>query len=224
MVPTLVVSGQHDEFIVGTNVIKHIIRCSKQCELFWKTVSTPHVCNDPMSEAYLSMLAGMNRWKGDGVPDKIGKVRCNSAICLEPGHEYLVWGRLPKHAEVSPGSAMLTEPTSSQSAPRSILVARLVTHLWGDRWVPLKLINTWNKPVMLRRNAKIADLFPVIALEDLDEGNLLSQTQQAQPVDSSSTDLRSVVEKLRSVGLEGLDLDSCDVSDHCRQKLADAVQ
>lgn len=103
-------------------------------------------------------------------------------------------------------------------------MARLVTHLWGDRWVPLKLINTWNKPVMLRRNAKIADLFPVIALEDLDEGNLLSQTQQAQPVDSSSTDLRSVVEKLRSVGLEGLDLDSCDVSDHCRQKLADAVQ
>lgn len=61
LVPTLVVSGQHDEFIVGTNVIKHIIRCSKQCELFWKAVSTPHVCNDPMSEAFLSMLAGLNR-------------------------------------------------------------------------------------------------------------------------------------------------------------------
>lgn len=35
LVSTLVVSGQHDEFIVGTNVIKHIIQCSKQCDLFW---------------------------------------------------------------------------------------------------------------------------------------------------------------------------------------------
>lgn len=60
LVPTLVVSGQHDEIIVSTNVIKHIIRCFKQCDLFWKTVLTPHVCNDPMSEAYLSMLAGLN--------------------------------------------------------------------------------------------------------------------------------------------------------------------
>lgn len=221
LVPTLVV-----EFIVGTNVIKHIIRWNadaEECELFWKVVSI-HVCNDPMSEAFLSMLAGLNRWRGDGVPDKIGTVRCNSAICLEPGREYLVWGMLPKHTEVSPGSAVLTEPTSWQSAPKGILVARLVTHLWGDRWVPLKLlINTWDKPVMLRRNAKIADLFPGIALEDMDDGNLLSQMQQTQPEDSSSTDLRSVAEKLRSVGLEGLDLDSCDVSEHCRPKLADTI-
>lgn len=113
------------------------------------------------------MLAGLNHWRGDGVPDKIGTVKCNSAVSLEPGREYLVWGRLPKHVEVSPGSAVLTELTSLRSAPRCILVARLITHLWGDRWVPLKLINTWNKPVMLRRNAKIADLFAGIALEDL---------------------------------------------------------
>lgn len=33
LVLTLIVSGQHDEFIVGTNVIKHIIQCSKQCDL-----------------------------------------------------------------------------------------------------------------------------------------------------------------------------------------------
>uniref|UniRef100_A0A9J8AHH8 Gypsy retrotransposon integrase-like protein 1 n=1 Tax=Cyprinus carpio carpio TaxID=630221 RepID=A0A9J8AHH8_CYPCA len=223
LVPTLIVSGQHDEFIVGTNVIKHIIRCSKQCDLFWKTVSTPNVCNDPMSESFLSMLAGLNRWRGDGVPDKIGTVRCNSAVCLEPGCEYLVWGRLPKHTEVSPGSAVLTEPTNSRSAPKGILVARLVTHLWGDRWVPLKLINTWNKPVMLKRNAKIADLFPGIALEDMDDGNQISQMQQNQAEDNNSTDLRSVAEKLKSVGLEGLDLDSCDASEHCRQKLADAI-
>lgn len=31
--------------------------------------------------------------------------------------------------------------------------------------------------------------------------------------------MRSVAEKLRSVGLEALDLDSCDVSEYCRLKL-----
>lgn len=65
------------------------------------------------------------------MPDKIGMVRCNSAICLETGCQYLLWGRLPKHTEVSPGSAVLTEPTSLWSAPRGILMARLIIHLWG---------------------------------------------------------------------------------------------
>lgn len=223
LVPTLVVDGQHDDFIIGTNVIKHIIKCSKQCDLFWKAISTTHAGNDPVSEAFLSMLAGLNRWRGDEVPDKIGTVRCNSAICLEPGREYLVWGRLPKSTIVSPGSAVLTEPTSSQSAPKGVLVARLVTHLWGDRWVPLKLINTWDKPVMLKRNAKIADLFPCVALEDMDDGSLFSQSQQIQTEISISTDLKSVTEKLRSVGLDGLDLDLCDVSEQCKLRLADTI-
>lgn len=36
---------------------------------------------------------------------------------------------------------MITEPTTSRSAPRHVLVARLVTPLWGGSWVFLKLIN-----------------------------------------------------------------------------------
>ena len=32
IVPTLVVEGQHDELILGTNVIKHILRESKKCD------------------------------------------------------------------------------------------------------------------------------------------------------------------------------------------------
>lgn len=42
------------------------------------------------SVTYLSKLAGLNRWMGDKIPDKIGTVKCNSAVCLEPGCEYLV--------------------------------------------------------------------------------------------------------------------------------------
>lgn len=140
-VPTLVVPGQHDELILGTNVIKHILRQSKLCESYWRTVSSPCSTRDAETEHFLSMLSGLNPWKGGDVPDKIGTVRCNSATCLEPGCEYLVWGKLPQNSAVSPGSTVLTEPTSSRSAPRGVLVAKTVTALWGDRWIPLKLIS-----------------------------------------------------------------------------------
>lgn len=170
-VPTLVVPGQHDELIPGTNVIKHILHQSKLCESYWRTVSSPCSTRDAETEHFLSMLSGLNPWKGGDVPDKIGTVRCNSATCLEPGREYLVWGKLPQNSAVSPGSTVPTEPTSSPSAPRGVLVAKTVTALWGDRWIPLKLINTSTKPVLVRRNAKLADVYPVIALEDMLRGS-----------------------------------------------------
>lgn len=168
LVPTLVVPGQHDELILGTNIIKHILHQSKLCGSYWKTVSGPCPTGDPETEHFLSMLSGLNPWKGEDVPDKVGTVRCNSATCLEPGREYLIWGKLPKNTVVSPGSTVITEPTSSRSAPRGVLVAKIVTTLWGDRWVPLKLINTSSKSVLLRRNAKLADVYSVVALEDMD--------------------------------------------------------
>ncbi len=83
IVPTLVVPGQHDELIIGTNVIKHILRHFKQCEGFWRAVSGP-TSKDSECESFLSMLAGLNRWRGNDMPEKIGTVRCISAVCLEP--------------------------------------------------------------------------------------------------------------------------------------------
>lgn len=225
LVPTLVVPGQYDDLILGTNVIKRILHQSKLCESYWKTVSGPCPPGNPETEHFLSMLSGLNPWKGEDVPDKVGTVRCNSAIYLEPGREYLVWGKLPKATAVSPGSAVMTEPTSSRSAPRGVLVAKIVTTLWGDRWVPLKLINTSHKPVLLRRNAKLADVYPVVALEDMDDTEhsevpLMNYTQSAVPPAAGAS---STSDKLRSVGLNGVDIESCEVSEDCRRRMANLV-
>ena len=225
MVPLLVVSGQHDELILGTNVIKHVLRQSKFCESYWNTVSGPCPSTDPEVERFLSMLSGLNPWKGEDVPDKVGTVRCNSATCLEPGREYLIWGKLPKNTAVSPGSTVMTEPTSSRSAPRGVLVSRIVTPLWGDRWVPLKLINTSNRPVMLRRNAKLADVYSCVALEDMDVGEcsevpLVCSSQSAVP---PTADADSVKSRLQSVGLSNIDIESCEVSEDCKRRMADLV-
>lgn len=123
IVPTLVVHGQLDDLITGTNVIKHVIHQSKCCPAYWKALSHPCLNADLESERFLSMLAGVESWKGGEIPDKIGTVRCTAAVCLEPGREYLLWGKLDKSSAISPGSTVITEPTTSRSAPRHVLVA-----------------------------------------------------------------------------------------------------
>ncbi|XP_031735145.1 uncharacterized protein LOC116401066 [Anarrhichthys ocellatus] len=223
-VPTLV-PGQHDELRLGTNVIKHILHQSKLCESYWKTVSGPCPDEDPETECFLSMLSGVNPWKGGDVPDKVGTVRCNSATYLEPGREYLIWGKLPKNTAISPGSTVITEPTLSHSAPRGVLVAKIVTTLWGDRRVPLKLINTSDRPVLLRRNAKLADVYTCVALEDMDvaeqtEVPLAGCTQSTVP---PTVDADSAKDELDSVGLSTVDIESCEVSVDCKRRMADLV-
>lgn len=229
IVPTLVVQGQLDELIIGTNVIKHVLRESKRCPAYWNALSHPCLNDDQESERFLSMLAGMERWKGEEIPDKIGTVRCTSAVCLEPGREYLVWGKLNKSCVISPGSTVITEPTTSRSAPRHVLVARLVTPLWGDGWVPLKLINLSHQQVLLRRNAKIADLFACVALEDLENLVLTCNDDPlfncTQRVDSRTClDRREdLVKQLEHAGLGALDINSCEASEDCKNKLRELI-
>lgn len=222
-VPTLVVQGQHDDLILGTNVIKHILQKYKNCDAYWKAVSAPCPAGDTESERYLSMLAGLDRWRGEDVPYRIGTVRSNSAVCLEPGREYLLWGRLPRSTAVSPGSTVMTELTTCRSAPRGVLVARMVTSLWQDRWVPIKVINTSDKSVLVRRNAKLADVFPCIALEDMDDTTTEVPLASCSLRTATANVECSADNKLRSVGLTDIDLAPCDVTEQCKDKLTDLV-
>ena len=41
--------------------------------------------------------------------------------------------------------------------------------MWGDRWLAMKVINPTSEPIMLRRNTKLADVFPCIAVEDMSQ-------------------------------------------------------
>lgn len=91
--PMLVVEGQHDDLILRTNVIKHILQESKKCSNYWAAISTPFSAGAE-TEHFLSMLAGLKWWRGATMPDKTGTVQCNSATYLEPGCEYFLWGKL----------------------------------------------------------------------------------------------------------------------------------
>lgn len=116
----------------------------------------------------------------------------------------------------------MTEPTSSHSAPRGIMVARVITPLWGNRWVALKILNISDSPVTLQRNAKLANVYTCLALEDMEAPELKS-LHQATSIRPAEVNAETVQERLELVGLSDLDLASCDISAEWRSKLADLV-
>lgn len=223
VVPTLVVTGQRDEFIIGSNVIKCILQKMKSHDKYWELVS----CNNgnPECEQFLELLSCISRWSSPQQPDKLGTVKLCQAITLLPRSEYLVWGKLPANVPISPGSTIIVEPTTARSAPRNILVGRVVTPMWGDRWVPMKVLNPNLTPVTLRRNSKLADVSSCLAVEDLNVAQGLSRTYSDVP-DSNAHDTASSSgpeQLLKDCGLMDVDIEGCEVSEVWKRKLADLI-
>lgn len=123
IVPTFLVPGQKGEIIIGSNVIRPVIQRMKSDEKYWELVCSK--TSDPDCEQFLQLLSFVTRWSGPELPEKVGTVRLQQAITLSPQQEYLVWGKLPGSAPISPGSSVVVEPTSSRSAPRDIIVGGL---------------------------------------------------------------------------------------------------
>lgn len=227
MVPVLVVAGQKDEIIIGTNLLKYVVHQMKKDDTYWKLIS----CNGQETaecEQFLEMMAGLTRWRGEDVPDKVGTVKLTQAVTLQPKQEYLLWGRLPSNVPMSPGSTVVVEPTSSKCAPRGIMVGRVVTHLWGDGWTPMRVTNITEKPLTLKRNCKLADVSPCMAAEDFtvlqgscQRENDINKTTHDQPKTADKTDLK---QKLKDHGLGDVDIDGCQVSPSTKNQLVEMLE
>ena len=241
-VPTLIVEGQSDELILGSNVMKHLIRVLKHSGDFWEKLSLSDQA--PVEEGrLLQLLATVETWRGNECPDKVGTVKLRHAVTLEPMQEHLVWGRLPSHACISAGSTVVVEPSESRTVPRSVIVGRVVTPLWGDGWVPVRIINPSTRPVILRRNCKIADVSPCVALEDFDTDYLYqddqpndvtcavtrtadradSGSEKSLTVDSDCYTHRPNGTVLCDLGLQDIDVGSSTLSTFWRSKLVDLL-
>jgi len=227
VVPTLVVPGQHDDLILGSNVIKHVTHVLKGGSDYWDIASRHEHQSDPNIEHFLSMFTNVERWRGSAAPEKIGTVKLTQAVTLLPRHEHLVWGRLPANVPMSPGSTVVVEPTNSKAIPRGVLVGRLVTPLWGDRWVPMTVVNPSDKAITLRRNCKLADVSPCLAIEDLDAFQGLHAVSEKQKPDterqipdasSSANTSAQLTKNLSELGLS--DIEIGQVSGACKSRLA----
>ncbi len=226
----LVVPGQKDDMIVGSNVIRHVTRQMKKSEWYWKSLSQPVQGNS--QEALLNVLSNVDRWHGDKIPQRVGTVVLRQCVTLEPQHEHLVWGRLKEEVPLSVGSTVMLEPSTSRSAPRNVMVARSVCPLWGDKWIPMRVINMIDRPIVLRRNTKIAHVHPCLALEELDLTEEITEYQhegvQQNIVQVNELNEKSKLQtdykmKLRELGLTEIDIESCEVSDYWKRELADLI-
>ncbi|KAI2668493.1 Transposon Tf2-8 polyprotein [Labeo rohita] len=221
IVPILVVPGQKDDLILGSNVIKYLMHEMKSSDDYWRvTAQNCDVSEDPDTFQFLNMMAGVTRWQGAKVPSKIGTVKLTQAVTLLAGHEHLVWGRLPKNTLLTPGSTVIVEPTSSKSMPRNILVGRVITPMWGDGYIPMKIMNLSDQPVTLKRNCKLADVSPCVAAEDF---TVFQNTSQVETKDQSAaypeSNCADLEKKLAEVGLKDIDINFCQISHSTQQEL-----
>ena len=115
IVSTLVVSGQQDDLILCSNIIKYVTHVLKGGGEYWDLASFHDHQSDPEIGHFLSMFTNVERWKGSAVPEKIGTVKLTQAVTLLPRHEHLVWGRLPAKSPMSPGSTVVVEQTNSKA-------------------------------------------------------------------------------------------------------------
>ncbi len=166
--PILVVPGQRDDPIIGTNVIKLLAHRLKGDSDYCRLVSNQTVEAMAGCEQFLDIMAITCRWKGSELPDKVGTIKLQQCVTILARQKHLVWGKLPKNVPMSPGSTVVVEPTTSRSVSRDITIGRVVTPLWGDRWVPVKVTNISDKSITLKRNCKLADVSPCVTVEDFE--------------------------------------------------------
>lgn len=123
------------------------------------------------------------------------------------------------------------------------MVGRLVTQLWGDGLVPVRVINPSHKPVTLKRNCKIADVSACVALEDFDDGYFYvtdeaddlkcnaakaagladDSSVKSLTVDSDVSVPRSTQSALYDLDLQDIDVDSARLFPPWKAKLIDLL-
>lgn len=223
-VPMFVVPGQTDDMILGSNAIKKILQMMRRTESYWRLMSEPSSVVDEDCHRFFSLLSNTEKWRGETVPDKVGTLKLQQCVTLQPQSEHLVWGKLPASAPMSIGSTVIIEPTQSRCRSRKVLVGRVVAPMWGDRWLPMKVINPTSKPVVLKRNAKLADVFPCVAVEDLSQPDHIRVHSQSMTDTTKTRSKEDIRRALDELGLQDLDLDACAVSDLWRDRLFQIIE
>lgn len=152
-VPVLLVPGQKDQLILGTNVINHLLKQFKQSPQLWNVMSKPESPKALKKMQVLNMLSGMNRRRGEIIMDVIGTAKLTQTMALSPRQEHLFRAKLPAASPLSEGSTILIEPSKAQTHVKNIIVCRCEKHhvcpMSGNKWVPVKILNTSDKHLTL---------------------------------------------------------------------------
>lgn len=131
-VPTLVVPGQTEEFIMGTNAIKELLTQLRETKGYWRLMSTPSHNQSGECREFLSLFSNTVRWRSEFVPERVGTVKLQRKVTLEPQTEHLVWGKLPTSLQSCPWAAQSSLSRQSQGQGRSRSWLAEWSHLFGE--------------------------------------------------------------------------------------------
>ncbi|RXN22815.1 interleukin-1 receptor accessory -like 1-A isoform X3 [Labeo rohita] len=201
-VPTLVVPEQKDQLILGTNVIKFLLTQMKQDSGYWNVMNRPETTGEPEIEQFLNMLSGINRWKGDKIPDIVGTAKLTQAVTLLPKQEHLVWGKLPLNTPVSVGSTIVIEPPKAQTHKKNIMVGRVIASMSAVEDLGAQSDHNVNEMVSVQSQSTV--------------GGVVS--------DKESCPVFKLHESLRELNLGDLDVDSCEVSFYWKSQLVQLIK
>lgn len=211
--------------IIGSNAIKWLISQMKVTVSGQHITSTVNISQDDTFPQLVSLLSCSDECKGGAMPNKIGTAKLKRCVTLQPMSEHLVWAKLPASDASAVGSTVVIEPTQSRTRPAQILVGRVVTSLWGEGWVPVKIVNPTEKLLTLKRNAKVADVSPCLSVQDLPEPDRIQSsaqyTQSSPPPERSEEEISRI---LSDMGLQDLDLSSCEVSPEWKDRLLQLIE
>jgi hypothetical protein len=104
LVPVLIVPGQHDDLILGTNLIKHLMHQMKGTDEYWSLISECASQPSSAGEYFLNMMTNLTCWQSEEMPRKIGTVKLNQAVTLLAKQEQLVWGGFPTACQCLQGA------------------------------------------------------------------------------------------------------------------------
>uniref|UniRef100_A0A8C6TE86 ribonuclease H n=1 Tax=Neogobius melanostomus TaxID=47308 RepID=A0A8C6TE86_9GOBI len=219
IVPVLVVPGQSDSMILGSNVLKWLMRRIEDGEID----SSKMGAFGKELPQLLSLLSHTVH-RTDTSSLDFGTAKLKRSVTLQPLTEHLVWAKLPSVDASAVGSSVIVEPTRSKTRPAQILVGRVVTTLYGDGWVPVKIVNPTEKALTLKKNAKLVDVSPSLSVQNLPEPpRVQSNTQRTTETPVLKTE-DEINKSLIDMGLQEVDITSCEVSLEWKNKLLNLVE
>lgn len=225
IIPVLVVPGQSDEMILGSNAIRWLISQMKTSLDETTNCSSQRGNHKDNLPCLMSLLSGSISCDPGMKPIKVGTAKLKRSVTLQPLTEHLVWAKLPTSDVSLVGCSVLIEPTQSKCRPRQILVGRVVASLYGDGCVPVKIVNPTEKPLTLRRNAKVVDVFTCVSVHDFAKPECIqSNTQYTKDPEKTPVTDKDISHILSDIGLQDLDLTSCEVSLEWKNKLLQIIQ
>lgn len=102
-----------DELVLGTNLLKPIIKRFKANKAYWRILGKPDSSQWQEASELICFLAKLERWRWDKIPDRVGTVRLKKAVTLKPMSEHVVWACLPPRTKLSVDSTLVVDPSIS---------------------------------------------------------------------------------------------------------------